>query len=82
MLYSSDRSLGYLDRSKAKPQEASKNSVVVPHPTLTRWHVQPATPPGTKPFSNDFWTEAKKRHCDARDHWRSLLNKHLQPSAH
>ncbi len=33
----------------------------------------------TRQLSEDMWHDAKKRHCEARVHWRSLLNKYVQP---
>lgn len=30
-------------------------------------------------ISDDFWEDARRRHCDARQSWRSLLDKFVKP---
>lgn len=30
-------------------------------------------------FSEDFWLDAMRRHCDARQNWRNLLDRYVKP---
>lgn len=30
-------------------------------------------------INEDMWAETRKRHCESREHLRSLLDRHLKP---
>ena len=79
MLYSTDRTLDYLKQNQPAPVEHLQKSVVIQHPACKKWFSQAANPVSDKTFSKGFWCEARKRHCDSRQHFRELLNKYVQP---
>lgn len=62
------------DDSKADKRKARKDNTTA----------EPATPctsaAKVKPqFSEDLWEDALKRHCDARQNLRSLLDRYIKP---